>query len=90
MWLVFVKSLLELQFVAVLLSLGARPLVEVTFLVFHHNPVTYSVSGVCLILPGFGISAVEEPTKCHGKYCLAVEKNSLTLSWNFRQLLNTM
>lgn len=68
-------------------------MLEVTFLVVHHNPVMYSVSGDCLILPGFGISAVagvEEPTKCCGKYCLAVEKNSLTLSWNFRQLFNTM
>lgn len=63
-------------------------MLEVTFLVVNNPILSQSnpVSGACLILPGFGISAVtgvEEPTKCHGKYCLAVEQNSLTLKLEF-------
>lgn len=87
----FFKSLLKVQFIAVLLSLGEDVGGDIS--VVHHNPVMYSVSGACLILPGFGISAMtgmEKLNKCHREYCLAVEKNSLTISWNFRQLFNTM
>lgn len=64
---------------------------EVTLSVDHCNPVMYSVSGACLVLPGFGISSMTSEymggrTKCHAKHCLAVEMNGLTISWHFRQL----
>lgn len=66
-------------------------MVEVMFSADHHNPVMCSDSGACLVLPGFGISSMTSKymggrTKHHGKHCLAVEVNGLTVSWNFRQL----
>lgn len=61
------------------------------FSVDHHNPVVYSVSGACLVLPGLGISSITSKymdgrTKCYGKHCLAVEINGLTIRQKFLQL----
>lgn len=61
---------------------------EGVFSVDHHNPVMYSVSGACFVLPGFGISSLTSKfsggrSHCHGKHCLVVEMNGLTISWYF-------
>lgn len=65
------------------------------FSVDHHKQVIYFISGACLVLPGFGVISLTSKyvggrTKCHGKDCLAVDLNGLTISWNFRQVFNIM